>query len=164
MGYIVEAKLLKFRETYLFQRKCLLCGEKYLFDISEAKWKGVLICESCSPKAFRGLVKGEGFVFVEKGYGVKITGWENRLAIPYEVARKSTKNFKKVLQRDEMICQYCYDFGDSVDHIVPVCCGGGNDMLNLVCACRTCTEIAGGLIFDDYYNKKSYIYGKRKRK
>jgi hypothetical protein len=48
----------------------------------------------------------------------------------------------EVLKRDLFTCQYCGgkspDVFLEIDHITPVAAGGGNDILNLVTACRAC--------------------------
>lgn len=42
-----------------------------------------------------------------------------------------------------LICSYCGDEAESIDHIVPVAEGGGNDPLNLVPACQSCNSSKG---------------------
>src|SRR6266487_210792 len=48
----------------------------------------------------------------------------------------------EVLKRDSFTCQYCGNKAPNVlleiDHIHPVVKGGGNEILNLVTACRDC--------------------------
>ena len=50
----------------------------------------------------------------------------------------------EVFKRDSFTCQYCGqkspDVVLEVDHITPVAGGGGNDILNLVTACRSCNS------------------------
>ena len=46
---------------------------------------------------------------------------------------------RAVLRRDKRTCQLCYKAGDEVDHIIPVCEGGGSCGLeNLRTLCRSC--------------------------
>lgn len=50
----------------------------------------------------------------------------------------------EVFKRDSFRCQYCGraapDVILEVDHIIPVSSGGGDDVLNLVTACRDCNR------------------------
>lgn len=47
-----------------------------------------------------------------------------------------------VLSRDNFTCRYCGRKSDlvplQVDHVIPRCRGGGNELTNLVTACRDC--------------------------
>ena len=86
--------------------------------------------------------------------------------------RRSSKNFKWVIRRDEFTCQYCgLDMGKnpavdkiSVDHINPFCTGGSNNVDNLMCACQTCNCIGRDLMFQDYLAKREYIRRRRNQK
>jgi hypothetical protein len=57
-----------------------------------------------------------------------------------EQIRKSVRF--EVFKRDSFTCQYCGEKAPDVvlevDHITPVAAGGGNDILNLVTACKAC--------------------------
>ena len=56
----------------------------------------------------------------------------------------------QVLERDMYKCWYCGDEGDTVDHWIPLCRGGTNAMVNLVCACSNCNELKGNCMPDDF--------------
>lgn len=45
---------------------------------------------------------------------------------------------KIILVRDDWTCQYCGDYGDTIDHIFPKSRGGGNTWSNLCVACKDC--------------------------
>lgn len=45
-----------------------------------------------------------------------------------------------VMDRDGGVCCYCGFPAAEVDHVVPVSRGGGNDVENLVAACRECNR------------------------
>lgn len=47
-------------------------------------------------------------------------------------------SFKMIRIRDNYTCQYCGEFGDTVDHIFPKSRGGPNTWGNLCVACRDC--------------------------
>ena len=59
----------------------------------------------------------------------------------------------EVFKRDGFKCQYCGrsapDVVLQVDHIIPVCEGGDNDLLNLVTACFDCNNGKRGKMLDD---------------
>lgn len=63
----------------------------------------------------------------------------------------------EVLRRDDFTCQYCGRKAPEVvlevDHVFPVSCGGGNEMENLVTACRECNRGKGVLHVDCFENK-----------
>lgn len=64
--------------------------------------------------------------------------WPNpkRASRPKPVTQKVRK---MVMKRDDYRCRYCGDYRDiTLDHVVPVCQGGGNEAENLVAACRPC--------------------------
>jgi 5-methylcytosine-specific restriction endonuclease McrA len=56
---------------------------------------------------------------------------------------------RNILARDEHRCQYCgRTFSPpelSVDHVVPLSRGGSTHWANVVCACRRCNRMKGGL-------------------
>lgn len=49
-----------------------------------------------------------------------------------------------VLERDSNTCQYCGEPAEHIDHIIPICKGGGNELDNLVAACTFCNCSKGG--------------------
>jgi hypothetical protein len=53
----------------------------------------------------------------------------------------------EIFKRDEFKCQYCGSFAPDVileiDHILPVCEGGKNEMINLVTSCFDCNRGKG---------------------
>jgi len=45
---------------------------------------------------------------------------------------------RKILIRDNYICQYCGKSGNTIDHIIPECKNGETSWNNCVCSCKTC--------------------------
>lgn len=71
----------------------------------------------------------------------------------------SKKTRFDVFKRDSFTCQYCGKSAPDVllhaDHIVPVCEGGTNEILNLITACAECNLGKGGTaLADDSTAKK----------
>jgi hypothetical protein len=52
-----------------------------------------------------------------------------------------------ILARFNYKCAYCGGKFESLDHIVPVCQGGGTTAVNVVPACRPCNNRKGGAIW-----------------
>ena len=69
----------------------------------------------------------------------------------------SKRNNANVIRRDRGICQYCFDPGDTIDHIIPISANGHNGTHNKVCCCLDCNQIAGDKAFDSFAIKKAYI-------
>jgi 5-methylcytosine-specific restriction endonuclease McrA len=61
---------------------------------------------------------------------------------PYPELRVSRKG---IFARDDHTCQYCgaQEVPLTLDHIMPVSRGGGDDWLNLVCSCVPCNNKKG---------------------
>ena len=55
-----------------------------------------------------------------------------------------------ILARDSETCWYCGAPGDTVDHWIPLCRGGTNKTVNLVCACSKCNELKGNSMPDEF--------------
>ena len=49
-----------------------------------------------------------------------------------------------IFSRDNYICRYCGALAEHIDHVIPVCKGGTNDLDNLVAACASCNLSKGG--------------------
>jgi len=47
---------------------------------------------------------------------------------------------RSILERDGHICQYCGEFGNTIDHIHPRSRGGEDSWTNCVCACSPCNR------------------------
>ena len=54
--------------------------------------------------------------------------------------REVSLNRRNILERDSHVCQYCEEFGDTIDHIVPRSRGGGDSWINCVCCCGPCNR------------------------
>ncbi|WP_019412419.1 HNH endonuclease [Paenisporosarcina sp. TG20] len=54
---------------------------------------------------------------------------------------------KMVLERDDYICHYCGNYGDTIDHKTPKVKNGLSTPDNCVCACYSCNQKKG---FVDY--------------
>lgn len=60
----------------------------------------------------------------------------------------------------ESVCAYCFthlEGDEQIEHVVPVSCGGSNDMSNLCMACPECNLLAHSFYFTDFYAKQNYI-------
>ena len=67
-----------------------------------------------------------------------------RLLSPVHRKKWSKRNYDAALERDG-VCRYCGGDDDlTIDHIVPRCQGGGDELRNLAVACRPCNSRKGG--------------------
>ncbi|HWO78641.1 MAG TPA: HNH endonuclease [Bacillus sp. (in: firmicutes)] len=56
------------------------------------------------------------------------------------------ESFKReILLRDNYVCHFCGEYGDTIDHIVPKAKGGRRTIKNCVCACNNCNQAKGDL-------------------
>lgn len=56
-----------------------------------------------------------------------------------------------VFERDGHVCTYCGSTEQlECDHIVPVSRGGGNDLMNLTTACRSCNRSKGDKLVSEW--------------
>lgn len=73
---------------------------------------------------------------------------------------------RAMLASQGSMCAYCAcDLGSEfhIDHIVPVSFGGTNNVSNLCISCARCNLTAGSFVFQDFYQKRDFILGKRFR-
>jgi len=102
-------------------------------------------------KAFSYILKGK--VIVEKYTEKSIHTSEDTFQIPlvvrftYLIRQIYNRNVpwskKNVCIRDNYICGYCGEKGNTVDHVIPKKLGGKNTFENTVCACKSCNAKKG---------------------
>jgi 5-methylcytosine-specific restriction endonuclease McrA len=155
MPHIVNAEAVRFNNDILLRRKCDTCNSYYFFCLEELKYDKFNICEICDP-----FWNKESEKSVRNG--VRITKSRCEAVLDYKIARRSTRNYRAVFRRDNFICQYCMDAGDTIDHINPVSFTGSNKLENLVCCCRECNCLASNIIFNSFYDKMNYILSKKR--
>jgi 5-methylcytosine-specific restriction endonuclease McrA len=59
-----------------------------------------------------------------------------QVRIPYRATAPLTR--RALLARDEKTCQYCFQPGNTIDHVVPRARGGQHCWENVVAACNRC--------------------------
>jgi 5-methylcytosine-specific restriction endonuclease McrA len=85
---------------------------------------------------------------------VKSISRNRRESIPADVRGRVYSKYKET-------CFYCGDYGDCIDHIVPIAKGGRTADDNLVLACKSCNSAAGSRKFHNIEEKKKFILEKR---
>lgn len=65
--------------------------------------------------------------------------------------------WQNVLEEFNHECAYCGATGSlTVDHIIPLSCGGLNEIQNLVPACESCNKSKGAKSFDEWYPSRQF--------
>ncbi|CAG7646279.1 HNH endonuclease [Paenibacillus allorhizosphaerae] len=62
----------------------------------------------------------------------------NRHMIRRIYTNRAFRNY--ILTRDQHICYYCGEYGDTIDHLLPRAKGGHTTPVNCVCACNECNQ------------------------
>jgi 5-methylcytosine-specific restriction endonuclease McrA len=65
------------------------------------------------------------------------------------MSRRQMKKY--ILERDNYICHYCGEYGDTVDHKIPRSKGGCSTPKNLVCCCHECNQRKLTMDYNDFY-------------
>lgn len=74
------------------------------------------------------------------------------------IPRKLDKETRAlILERDNGVCQYCGDPGDTVDHVVPFSLGGHSTPENLVCACWPCNSVLRARNLGGIEEKRAFL-------
>lgn len=161
--YVPDIILVGYGRNQIAMNQCIKCNERFIpIEYDD------LFCEMCNDP-----YTNHDYITEEHKSNVFIRGdiidWA--IEIPFGPKRK-TLNYKKVMKRDNYICQYCgynprFDrelINLTIDHIIPHVAGGNNGLKNLVVACQQCNSIAGAKWFDTYIDKKIYILDRREEK
>jgi len=65
----------------------------------------------------------------------------------------SNKEFRKlILTRDQYICRFCGQYGDTIDHLLPRAKGGHTTPDNCVCACNECNQSKADRDLEEFMN------------
>lgn len=63
----------------------------------------------------------------------------------------SNKTFRHyILTRDNYICHFCGEYGDTIDHLLPRAKGGHTTPVNCVCACHICNQEKADRRLDEF--------------
>lgn len=81
---------------------------------------------------------------VEEGYAFVIS--PNTIML----TKKKKSIRKMVLERDNCICYFCGNYGDTLEHLLPISKGGKTNLENCVCACKKCNEQKGNMTESQY--------------
>lgn len=66
---------------------------------------------------------------------------------------------KKILEKYDYTCVYCFCDADTVDHVIPWSYRRDDNEDNLVAACWKCNLIVNNKVFDFFHLKQEYIQG-----
>lgn len=68
---------------------------------------------------------------------------------------------KKILEKYDRVCVYCYEDADQVDHIIPWSYKRCDDEDNLVACCWICNLVASSRVFDTFQDKQDFVQKRR---
>lgn len=71
--------------------------------------------------------------------------------------QRTRSNHRLVWLRDGSVCQYCGDYGNQVEHVIPWSSTQDNSLGNLVIACFRCNAKAGARAFLSFEAKREWI-------
>jgi hypothetical protein len=74
---------------------------------------------------------------------------------------RNNLNYAATWKRDKGVCQYCGDFGDCIDHIIPFSYSQDNSLENLVVACDWCNTHASDFCFTDFTTKREFLQSQK---
>ncbi|RKN79251.1 HNH endonuclease [Paenibacillus ginsengarvi] len=71
---------------------------------------------------------------------------------PHTIRRVySNKSFRDyILKRDNNLCHFCGEYGDTIDHLLPRAKGGHTTPANCVCACNVCNQSKAARSLDEF--------------
>lgn len=77
---------------------------------------------------------------------------------PFTIRRLYTnKAFRSyILNRDNHICFFCGEYGDTIDHLLPKAKGGHTTPVNCVCACNLCNQSKADRWLEDFIEDDVY--------
>jgi 5-methylcytosine-specific restriction endonuclease McrA len=139
-------------DVFLVSFRCPNCGQKCLSDFRQAE------CRSCDSE------------FTDRPVKVPTHRSHTRLLVGTERKPKAglgKKQIRILLEQQGNECGYCGAplFSEfHIEHIIPLGFGGTNNLSNLCIACPPCNLAAGGLVFQDFYQKQQYVIMKRFKK
>ena len=150
---IPQGVVVGYGRSQVLQHKCYGCGELFFPTINED-----VICDECR----FGENYGEISVAVDNERYIKIIDFVQKISA---TTKRTKKNYKRVMLRDEFTCQYCkysprYVVESeqlTIDHIVPHVFGGNNSMDNLVVSCLWCNVHLSDKVFKEFMYKREYI-------
>lgn len=126
-----------------------MIGKNSVLQVDSAmKVTGVINWTTATTK----VLTGDAYILVERATGEQLHSpnlvMPKPLVIGLNVYVPDSKVVKmekdehvsksKILIRDNYICQYCGEFGNTIDHIMPKSRGGQNTWGNLCAACQKC--------------------------
>lgn len=109
--------------------ECLVCGRLYV--IKDTPYD-VGLCESCDRGDYRSYIEA-------------VQTHLERARMAHAPATLTPKQWLKTIRRFGYSCAYCHKRDAiALEHITPICRGGGTTALNCVPACKSCNSSKGG--------------------
>lgn len=119
---------------------CDICHTKEIFYPIYRLSSRIRLCVECAREVANLYVYDSKCRWIDHDYAAKYvekSESKSRKTLPKKIRQS-------VFERDHFSCLYCQNTSDlTVDHIVPVSRGGGDEMENLQTLCRVCNARKG---------------------
>lgn len=132
---------MSFEQLYKDERiYCDICHAKEIFNPIYRKSSRIRLCVECAREVANLYVYDFECRWIDSDYAEKYgPAPKNKVRRPLP---KATREF--IFQRDGYTCLHCDAKTDlSIDHIIPVVHGGGDELENLQTLCRVCNSKKG---------------------
>lgn len=130
-------------DTQLDKIKKYLSRESLPLDQLIPDKKGKVIFMSTDICHFRKIGHSKAVKLYREGKAIVHS--EN--TIYHTAGKRNTWVRRKAIDRDNHICHYCEERGDTVDHVIPISKGGKDSLENLVCCCHRCNRLKGTMSY-----------------
>lgn len=140
-------EVIKAGSVFLIKFECPSCRHQNLTSLTPDK------CAECEASL--------------TGTVIDIENAHRRLLAGIDQTKRRKTISKKIVRQlhsmQEGLCAYCDKNLEEyhVEHIIPLCLDGSNNIGNLCLSCPRCNLLAGGKYFASFYDKRIYIQNRR---
>ena len=143
-GILDNAKIARLPDNLwrFFFELALACAKDNLETIPDECWKVI----GCPRDQYESMLSD----LIDRGIMAK----GSSLWFPINSVKWKAQNYsviaEYILNRDSYACAYCGGLAEHIDHVIPQCQGGSDEIGNLVAACAKCNMSKGGRTPDEW--------------